>query len=292
MYPIFTRVHTRTRRSSRRSRHSSTGSRPSSIVASGDLTHRGRRDAARAGAPVPALVRRPVLAVPGNHDLPYTFPGALHAAVGRVRAAVGDDRADALLPRRCTSSASTRRAPTGTRAARCAPRSSTSAAERLAGGARTARTASSCSTTTCSARRGARRASGRCRAATRCCARSSRAGADLILAGHIHQAARERAARVRGRRGRRARRGRLDRAGARPAAPEPARRGARPARLRGRRADAAPSRRYIWRGGDWGLTAQRVFPRGLGPLAVETRTSRQREPGPVSGRCCTKRRYR
>ena len=27
---------------------------------------------------------------------------------------------------------------------------------------------------------------------------------------------------------------------------------------------------YIWRGGDWGLTAQRVFARGLGPLAVES----------------------
>jgi 3',5'-cyclic AMP phosphodiesterase CpdA len=27
-------------------------------------------------------------------------------------------------------------------------------------------------------------------------------------------------------------------------------------------------RTYIWRGGDWGLTAHRTFPRGLGPLAV------------------------
>ena len=26
---------------------------------------------------------------------------------------------------------------------------------------------------------------------------------------------------------------------------------------------------YIWRGGDWGLTAQRVFARGLGLLALE-----------------------
>jgi hypothetical protein len=26
---------------------------------------------------------------------------------------------------------------------------------------------------------------------------------------------------------------------------------------------------YIWRGGDWGLTARRTFPRGLGVLAVE-----------------------
>jgi len=26
---------------------------------------------------------------------------------------------------------------------------------------------------------------------------------------------------------------------------------------------------HIWRGGDWGLTARRIFPRGLGPLLVE-----------------------
>ena len=25
---------------------------------------------------------------------------------------------------------------------------------------------------------------------------------------------------------------------------------------------------YIWRGSDWGLTARRMYPRGLGPLAV------------------------
>jgi 3',5'-cyclic AMP phosphodiesterase CpdA len=44
------------------------------VVASGDLTHRGRRDQhERAGA----MLRRlgaTVLAIPGNHDIPYTFP--------------------------------------------------------------------------------------------------------------------------------------------------------------------------------------------------------------------------
>jgi 3',5'-cyclic AMP phosphodiesterase CpdA len=47
---------------------------PELLIASGDLTHRGRRDQhARAAA----LLRRlgpPVLAVPGNHDIPYRFP--------------------------------------------------------------------------------------------------------------------------------------------------------------------------------------------------------------------------
>ena len=48
--------------------------RPELIVASGDLTHRGRRDQhERAGAFLRAL-GAPVVAVPGNHDIPYTFP--------------------------------------------------------------------------------------------------------------------------------------------------------------------------------------------------------------------------
>lgn len=48
--------------------------RPDLVVASGDLTHRGRRDQHERAA---ALLRRlgpPVVAVPGNHDIPYRFP--------------------------------------------------------------------------------------------------------------------------------------------------------------------------------------------------------------------------
>jgi 3',5'-cyclic AMP phosphodiesterase CpdA len=48
---------------------------PELVVATGDLTHRGRPDQhERAGAFLRGL-GPPVLAVPGNHDLPYTFPG-------------------------------------------------------------------------------------------------------------------------------------------------------------------------------------------------------------------------
>jgi 3',5'-cyclic AMP phosphodiesterase CpdA len=47
---------------------------PALIVASGDLTHRGLAEQhARAAALLRAL-GPPVLAVPGNHDIPYTFP--------------------------------------------------------------------------------------------------------------------------------------------------------------------------------------------------------------------------
>ena len=47
---------------------------PDLVIASGDLTNRGRRGEHERAA---AFLRRlgpPVLAVPGNHDIPYTFP--------------------------------------------------------------------------------------------------------------------------------------------------------------------------------------------------------------------------
>ena len=74
MYPISIRVHVRIRRSSRRWPPSSGGSARSSIVASGDLTHRGTREQHEHAARFLRSFETPVLAVPGNHDLPYTFP--------------------------------------------------------------------------------------------------------------------------------------------------------------------------------------------------------------------------
>jgi 3',5'-cyclic AMP phosphodiesterase CpdA len=47
---------------------------PELVIASGDLSHRGREDQlARASRFLRAL-DKPVLAVPGNHDIPYGFP--------------------------------------------------------------------------------------------------------------------------------------------------------------------------------------------------------------------------
>src|SRR5437764_10476504 len=47
---------------------------PELVIASGDLSHRGRQDQlARASAFLRGL-GPPVLAIPGNHDIPYTFP--------------------------------------------------------------------------------------------------------------------------------------------------------------------------------------------------------------------------
>jgi 3',5'-cyclic AMP phosphodiesterase CpdA len=47
---------------------------PELVVASGDLTHRGRPEQHVAAAAFLRALGPPVLAIPGNHDIPYTFP--------------------------------------------------------------------------------------------------------------------------------------------------------------------------------------------------------------------------
>ena len=47
---------------------------PDLIVATGDLTHRGRRDQHERAAALLRSLGPPVVAVPGNHDIPYRFP--------------------------------------------------------------------------------------------------------------------------------------------------------------------------------------------------------------------------
>src|SRR5262245_50446819 len=44
------------------------------VIASGDLTHRGRPEQHLAAAAFLRSLGPPVLAVPGNHDIPYSFP--------------------------------------------------------------------------------------------------------------------------------------------------------------------------------------------------------------------------
>ena len=47
---------------------------PEVVIASGDLTHRGRREQHEQAAVFLRSLGPPVLAVPGNHDIPYVFP--------------------------------------------------------------------------------------------------------------------------------------------------------------------------------------------------------------------------
>jgi len=48
---------------------------PELVVASGDLANRGRAAQLEEARALLVSLGRPVLAVPGNHDIPYTFPG-------------------------------------------------------------------------------------------------------------------------------------------------------------------------------------------------------------------------
>ena len=52
---------------------------PELVIASGDLTNRGRRDQHERAAAFLRSLQLPVLSVPGNHDIPYTVPGRFTA---------------------------------------------------------------------------------------------------------------------------------------------------------------------------------------------------------------------
>ena len=235
------------RRSRRRSRRSSPGwRRSSSSPPATSPTAGGRSEHERAHA-LPRLARPAGARRAREPRPPVHVPGALHAPVERVRAALGDDGADVRLPH-----AARRRAELGAAVpapGRRAPRASSSRAPSTAcARRRTARTASSSSTTISSARRGAPRASARCRTASAVLDALAADGAELILGGHIHQAAvserREFEVVDGGVRDDR----RLDRARPRPAAPAPRGRGARAPRLRDRRADAHRRHVHLARG--------------------------------------------
>ena len=47
---------------------------PAVVIASGDLSHRGREDQLARASRFLRSLDRPVVAIPGNHDLPYSFP--------------------------------------------------------------------------------------------------------------------------------------------------------------------------------------------------------------------------
>jgi 3',5'-cyclic AMP phosphodiesterase CpdA len=47
---------------------------PELVICSGDLAHRGRREQHESAAAILRELGKPILAVPGNHDIPYTFP--------------------------------------------------------------------------------------------------------------------------------------------------------------------------------------------------------------------------
>jgi 3',5'-cyclic AMP phosphodiesterase CpdA len=235
------------------------------IVASGDLTHRGRREQHERAHRFLTSFGLPVLTVPGNHDLPYTFPARFTSTYAEFERQWGTIEQTHSSP-----------------ALHVIGLNSSRRFRHQGGALHTAQLDGA-------ARRLAEAPDGAYRVvvlhhhmvgapwrASRKKPVSKRnvvlhslvaAGADLILAGHIHQAALSerhefevvdgdvRAAVV----------------SIAPGLGQP-----RPARLGEARGlhvyevgeATFTADTYIWRGGDWGLTARRVFPRGLGPLAV------------------------
>jgi 3',5'-cyclic AMP phosphodiesterase CpdA len=239
---------------------------PELIVASGDLTHRGTREQHEHAARFLRSFGTPVLAVPGNHDLPYTFPARFTrpwAEFERQWQTTEQTHSSAGLHVVGLNSARPYRHQGGA----LHESQLRGAVERLNG-----------------APEGAYRVAvlhhhmlGAPWRASRKRPVSHRnevlrtlvaAGADLILAGHIHQGAVSerhefevvdgdvRAAVV----------------SIAPGLGQP-----RPSRLgeaRGLHVYEPGERTvtvhtYIWRGDDWGLTARRTFPRGFGALEVQ-----------------------
>lgn len=238
---------------------------PELLVASGDLTHRARRDQQERAARLLHGFGLPVLAVPGNHDIPWsprrlTTPFAEFERVWGTREPTYHSEhvhvvgLNSVRPWRHQSG--------GIRDAQLA-RASKRFREAADGALRVAvlhhqmlgapwRTR----------KKPVARRNHVLRALVE-------AGAELILAGHIHQATTSE-------------RHEFEVVGGDVRAvvvsiapglgqPRPNRLGeARGLHVYEAREGTLAAATYIWRGGDWGLTARRLYPRGLGPLRVES----------------------
>jgi 3',5'-cyclic AMP phosphodiesterase CpdA len=238
---------------------------PDLIVASGDLTNRGRREEHERAHRFLLSLGRPVLAVPGNHDLPYTFPARFTspwAEFERVWETTEATHASAGLHVIGLNSARPYRHQGGALDD-----------AQLQGAADRLRAAAEDSYRVVVLHHHMLGAPWRASRKKPVSHRNEvlralvAAGADLILAGHIHQAAVSerhefevvdgdvRAAVI----------------SIAPGLGQP-----RPSRLGEARGlhvyevgeTSLTVSTHIWRGGDWGLTARREFPRGLGVLAV------------------------
>jgi 3',5'-cyclic AMP phosphodiesterase CpdA len=238
---------------------------PELIVASGDLTHRGRPAQHDRAAAFLKSLGRPIVAVPGNHDIPYTpiarFTRTFDQFERYWETTEPIYRSERLHLVGLNSVRPWRHQSGRIRAAQLA-----GTAERLAEAAAGALKVVVLHHHLLGAPWRSKKKPVAARSSV--LAGLVDAGAELILAGHIHQAAiseRHEFEVVSG-----------DIRGVTVAIapglgqPRPNRRGeARGLLVVEAEDDELSVQTYIWRGDDWGLTAIRRFPRGREPLAAQ-----------------------
>jgi 3',5'-cyclic AMP phosphodiesterase CpdA len=239
---------------------------PELVIASGDLTHRGRRAQHERAAGFLRRLETPVLAIPGNHDIPYTFPARFASTWAEFErqwetteplhssAAVHAIGLNSVRPWRHQSG--------GVSDAQLS-RAAQKLQEALPGALRVVALHHQMIGAPWRTRKRpvARR--------NHVLAKLVDCGAELIVGGHIHQGTvceRHEFEVITG-----DARGVVVSIAPGLGQPRPQRRG----EARGCVVYRADERTlgvdtYIWRDDDWGLTATRVFPRGRAPLAVDT----------------------
>jgi 3',5'-cyclic AMP phosphodiesterase CpdA len=239
--------------------------RPELVIASGDLTHRGRREQHERAARFLRGLGLPLVAIPGNHDIPYRFPARFTSTFREFERLWGTTEpvhsGNGVHVIGINSVRAWRRESGGVGAA-ALRRICDRLAEAPPGAFRIAVLHHHLIGAPWRSRKKpvARR--------NHVLATLVDAGAELVLAGHIHQAAvserREFEVVVGG-----------ERAVTVSIAPglgqpRPNRRGeARGLHVYEVRDDALHVTTYVWREDEWGLTAERIFPRGRAPLASE-----------------------
>jgi 3',5'-cyclic AMP phosphodiesterase CpdA len=238
---------------------------PELVIASGDLTHRGRRDQHDRAADLLQRLGPPVLAVPGNYDIPYTplarFTRTFDEFERRWQTSEPIYRSDHLHVIGLNSVRPWRHQSGGIRAEQIER-----AAELIAEASPRALKVVVLHHHLLGAPWRSRKKPVSHR--SRVLAGLVDAGAELILAGHIHQAAvseRHEFEVVTGEI-----RGVTVAIAPGLGQPRPNRRGeARGLLFFESEDDSLSVHTYIWRGDDWGLTANRRFPRGREPLAAQ-----------------------
>jgi 3',5'-cyclic AMP phosphodiesterase CpdA len=243
---------------------------PELIVASGDLTHRGRREQHERAARFLLGFALPLHVIPGNHDIPYTFPARFTQTFAEFQRQWQTTEpvhlSEGVLIVGLNSVRAWRHQSGGLR-----QRQLDWAAEQLAGAPDGALRI----VTLHHHLLGAPWRSRKKPVARRnhVLAALVEAGAELILAGHIHQAAvserREFELSTAG-----GERGVMVSIAPGLGQPRPNRRGeARGLHVYEAAAGSITVHTYIWRDDGWALTAERRFPRGREPLSFEPEAS-------------------